>query len=60
MVEKHGIKPDEVLIVGASMYSTCDKCGTFVKINKFIFGSLHICVSEEKANMNVGKRKQET
>ena len=29
--------------VGRSLYSLCGRCRRIVKINKFVFGSLHIC-----------------
>jgi hypothetical protein len=30
------------------IYDHCAKCGRLVKLNKFIFGDLHICAEEEK------------
>ena len=31
------------IIVGNSIYMMCGKCFRAVKLNKFIFGALHIC-----------------
>lgn len=29
--------------VGNSIYAVCKRCGSLVKLNKWLFGSLHIC-----------------
>lgn len=46
-----------MIIVGNGIYEICPKCKKLVKINKFIFGSLHYCDSddelESKKRLNV-------
>ena len=37
------LKPGEAIRLGNSLYVRCEECGSFVKLNKPIFGSLHIC-----------------
>lgn len=32
------------------LYSQCLDCGKFIKLNKFLLGSLHVCLSEEEKN----------
>lgn len=40
--------PKGTFVVGNSIYGTCSDCGSLVKVNKFIFGSFHICLSDEE------------
>jgi len=44
------VVPDynEKLIVGNGVYMWCKWCDKLVKMNKFILGSLHICLTEEE------------
>ncbi len=37
---------DGYIVAGKRIYVVCDKCGALVQVNKFLFGSLHICVGE--------------
>lgn len=37
------ISNKNIITAGNGLYSTCSKCGKIVKLNKFLFGSLHIC-----------------
>jgi len=37
-----------MIIVGKSIYDTCDYCKRLIKVNKFIFGSLHYCDSNNE------------
>jgi len=37
-----------MIIVGNKIYERCPVCGKLVQINKFIFGSIHICLSDEE------------
>lgn len=37
-----------MIIAGNGIYMVCLWCGKLVKLNKFIFGSLHVCLSEEE------------
>ena len=36
-----------MIVAGNKIYDVCQKCGELVKINKFLFGSMHLCVSDE-------------
>lgn len=38
---------NEYLVVGGKIYSTCDDCGKLVRVNKPLFGSLHVCIEDE-------------
>ena len=33
---------------GWGLYERCSYCGSIVKLNKFLFGSMHICLTEEE------------
>ena len=33
----------QIVAVGKALYAICDACGSVVKINKFLFGSSHVC-----------------
>jgi len=35
------------------LYDTCSKCGRLVKLNKFLFGDLHICAVDEEREPEV-------
>lgn len=35
------------------IYDRCAKCGRIVKLNKFLFGDLHICAGEEEKGPEV-------
>ena len=37
-----------MIVAGNCIYDTCPICGKLVKLNKFIFGALHICLSDEE------------
>jgi hypothetical protein len=37
----------DYIIAGNKMYQKCVYCNELVRINKPIFGSMHLCVSEE-------------
>ena len=39
---------DELIITGRGIYMWCKWCDKLVKMNKFILGSLHICLTEEE------------
>lgn len=36
----------QVFVAGSGLYAVCPDCGKLVKLNKFIFGSAHICVNK--------------
>lgn len=35
-------------IVGGKWYGQCTDCGKIVRINKPIFGSLHVCLNDDE------------
>ena len=37
-----------LIIAGNRIYQWCDKCGTLVQINKWMFGSIHLCEGSEE------------
>jgi len=42
------VDTDELIITGRGIYMWCKWCDKLVKMNKFILGSLHICLTEEE------------
>lgn len=48
------LRPGEVLIVGGKIYGVCADCERFLQVNKFLFGSMHICLSEEERKLKHG------
>ena len=36
------------IIVGSRIYMVCPDCESLVCMNKWVFGSLHICLTEEE------------
>ncbi len=44
---------DGYIVAGKRIYVVCDKCGALVQVNKFLFGSLHICAIDEEINKQV-------
>lgn len=41
-------KVEEMRIIGNKMYDVCYSCGKIIQRNKFLFGDLHICTTEEE------------
>lgn len=39
---------DMYIKIGKKLYGICDKCGKWVRINKLIFGGLHLCALEDE------------
>lgn len=39
---------EELIIVGSKIYASCPYCKTLVRLNKPIFGSLHLCSKSVK------------
>lgn len=37
-----------MIIAGSGIYETCEHCNKMVKVNKFLFGGLHVCVPSEE------------
>lgn len=42
------LRPGKVVAVGHKLYSRCVGCGEVICINKWIFGSLHLCAPSEE------------
>ena len=40
--------PKGHFFIGDKLYATCSGCGSIVCLNKFLFGSLHICEEPKK------------
>ena len=40
-----------MIISNGKIFDVCFSCGEIIQLNKFLFGSLHICASEEERNM---------
>lgn len=36
----------KVIVAGGKIYAVCSMCGRLIRINKPIFGSLHICYED--------------
>jgi len=47
-----------MIIAGNGIYERCCDCGGLVKINKFMFGGLHVCVSAEQRAWNEYQRQE--
>lgn len=41
-------KTGEYIVVSGKIYAVCDVCRQLVRINKPIFGSLHLCLTDEE------------
>lgn len=37
-----------MIIAGNGIYERCADCGNLVKLNKWIFGGLHFCLTDEE------------
>jgi len=40
------LRAGEIVAVGNKLYGLCEMCGNIVQINKFLFGSLHVCAKQ--------------
>lgn len=40
--------PPDTFVVGSKLYAKCADCGKFVQLNKFLIGSTHLCVPDER------------
>lgn len=47
--------PNTAVKVGNKLYAQCFECGKVICINKWLLGSLHLCLTEEEI-----KEKQES
>jgi len=37
--------------IGNAIYDVCGTCGQIVRVNKFVFGSAHVCLSDEEERL---------
>lgn len=50
MLKKSAPSVDDLnhcIVAGSGIYVLCPDCEKLVKVNKWLFGSLHICAGEE-------------
>lgn len=40
--------PEGCFVIGNKLMGTCKWCGKLVQLNKWIFSSLHICLTDEE------------
>ena len=38
----------DILVASGKIYRVCADCGDLVRVNKPIFGSIHLCTTEEE------------
>lgn len=43
------LKRGELVPLGTAVYGLCRDCGKVVQVNKWMFGSLHLCAPAEKS-----------
>jgi hypothetical protein len=48
-----------MIVAGNGIYDKCSYCQKLVKLNKFLFGSLHICLTDSERNFIDSKFKWE-
>ena len=39
------LRKGNLVFVGRGVYGRCNRCGCLVKVNKILFGSLHLCTN---------------
>ena len=40
-----------IKIIGNKIYDICNGCGKIICLNKWLFGSIHICTTEEEQRL---------
>ena len=54
---KAALETSDLIIAGSKIYGTCIYCHSLVRLNKPIFGSLHICLTDaERAEVDRQRR----
>lgn len=53
---QEAIRDGRVTVVGNGIYATCPACGNLVRINKPVFGSMHLCSVEAQEQYKKGLR----
>ena len=48
-MNKKGELPKGYFTVGNKLMCVCDGCGKIIRVDKPIFGSLHLCLTPEEA-----------
>lgn len=59
---RFGCLPRGTFVIGNALYAKCANCGSIIRLNKPIFGSLHFCsesVPEAQQSATDTPRKQE-
>jgi len=46
------------IIAGSRIYMVCQDCERLVCLNKWIFGSLHICLTDEERMVKQGLKER--
>ena len=44
-----------MILIGNKLYERCPDCGKIVQLNKFFFGSMHICLTPEEQKLRTHK-----
>lgn len=48
-VDLKNLKPGQIVAVGVKIYGRCHDCRDLVRVDKWLFGSLHLCVPTKEA-----------
>lgn len=48
------LRKGKLVRIGNSVFGLCSDCLALIKVNKFIFGSLHLCLTEEELKRKRG------
>lgn len=51
--------PEGYFVVGNKLYSKCYACGKMIRVDRFIFGSMHLCVEEPQQQPMLFKQNRE-
>lgn len=46
--EKATLLRGERVVIANAVYCLCFKCRCVIKVNKWLFGSLHVCIKQEE------------
>lgn len=47
-IDLHELRNGKLLRIGRGLYTMCTDCGKIIKLNKFMLGSLHLCLTDEE------------
>ncbi len=54
-MSEQGKLPKNCFMVGKKLMGICSDCGSIVRIDKPIFGSIHLCLNEEERKLKYKK-----